>query len=296
MNKIIYPLKLRMQGPEVSDLQAALQLLLDRVVILRDDEGTGRELSTALQRESADRAYGRVTAKLVSLFQDERRLDATGNVDETTAEALNALLDEWGFLDDELPPVGQPEFEVKGTVSLTDGYPAAGVVVSAFDRDLRSEEPLGQSQKTDDQGFYRIQYNIAQFRKREKGSADLVIKAFAADGSLLTASPVLFNAPPAAEVDLIIPAEAQLPPTLFEKIDRALKPLIDGLRVVELEEDEEHQDVSFLSGEAGFTKTDIARFSLAYKLAAQAIQPEFWFVLLGGSFYQFTDDFFRLLY
>ena len=47
-----------MQGPEVADLQAALQLLLDRGVILRDEEGARRELSAALQRERAERNYG----------------------------------------------------------------------------------------------------------------------------------------------------------------------------------------------------------------------------------------------
>jgi hypothetical protein len=33
MNKITFPLELLMQGPEVGDLQAALQLFLDRGVI-----------------------------------------------------------------------------------------------------------------------------------------------------------------------------------------------------------------------------------------------------------------------
>ena len=45
MNRIIFPLEPQMQGPEVADLQAALQLLLDRGFILRDDEGVRRELS-----------------------------------------------------------------------------------------------------------------------------------------------------------------------------------------------------------------------------------------------------------
>ena len=134
----------------------------------------------------------------------------------------------------ELPP--QEPQQVKGTVQLSDGFPAAGVKVSAFDRDLRSEQALGQSQ-TDNQGFYQIQYFARQFRKREKGSADLVVKAFAADGSLLAASPVLFNAPPSAEVDVTIPAEVLQPPTLFEKIGQALAPLLEDLKVEELEED-----------------------------------------------------------
>src|SRR4030095_12292739 len=114
-------------------------------------------------------------------------------------------------------------------------------MVSTFDRDLRREQALGQSQ-TNNQGFYQIQYFARQLRRREKGSADLVVKVFAADGSLLVASPVLFNAPPHAEVDVTIPAEALQPPTLFEKVAQALAPLLGDVKIEELEEDKEHQD------------------------------------------------------
>src|SRR5262245_61717422 len=108
-------------------------------------------------------------------------------------------------------------YEVKGAVRLADGSPAVAIQVSAFDRDLRAEQLLGQS-TTGRDGSYRIQYSGDAFAKAEAGGADLVVKAFAADGSLLASSPVLFNAKPSAEIDLAIPAEALLPPTLFEKV------------------------------------------------------------------------------
>ena len=68
MNKIIFPLEAGRQGPEVADLQAALQLLLDRGAILGDDEGARRELSAMLERERAERVYGDVTIKVVATF------------------------------------------------------------------------------------------------------------------------------------------------------------------------------------------------------------------------------------
>ena len=179
-------------------------------------------------------------------------------------------------------------YEVKGTIRLADGSPAAGVKVSAFDRDLRTEQLLGQSTSSRD-GSYRIQYSGDAFATAETGSADLVVKAFATDGSLLAASPVLFNTPPSAEIDLTIPAEALLPPTLFEKVGRALTPLLWKLPVANLEEDARHQDVSFLSGETGFERTVVARFVMAHKLAQPGLPPEFWFVLLGGSVFQLSE-------
>ena len=75
----------------------------------------------------------------------------------------------------------------------------------------------------------------------------------------------------------------------MKKSGRRYEPLLNNLAVQKLEEDTQHQDLSFLSGETGFDKNVLARFVLAHKLAEQGIQAEFWFVLLGGSFYQFSE-------
>ncbi len=183
----------------------------------------------------------------------------------------------------------EPTRQVHGIVRDAQGAPLPELTIQAFDRDLRKDQPLGQG-PTDKKGSYQISYSPRQFRKQEKDNADLVIKAIARDGSLLVASPVLFNAPPDAEVDLTIPADVLQPPTLFEKIERELASLLEDLNVNELEEDEHHQDLTFLSGEIGIEKSSLARFVLAHKLTKQGIQAEFWFVLLGGSFYQFTEN------
>jgi hypothetical protein len=183
MNKITFALKSGMKGPRVGDLQAALQLLLDRGVILASDEASRQKLSAALQREHAKQTYGSATRKLVSIFQEERYLEVSGSMDEPTAKRLNRLLDELRRADGK-----QPEFVVKGAVRFFDGFPAAGLNVSAFDRDLRTEQLLGRSQTNRD-GSYRIQYSAGEFAKADTRSADLAVKVFAADGSLLSASP-----------------------------------------------------------------------------------------------------------
>ena len=63
-------------------------------------------------------------------------------------------------------------FRVSGNVRWFDGRPAADLTVRAFDKDMRSEEELGQA-VTDQQGHYQINYSASQFRRNEKGSADL---------------------------------------------------------------------------------------------------------------------------
>jgi hypothetical protein len=98
MKKIIFPLEYEMQRPEVADLQDALLMCLDRSAILSNDEVSRRKLTAALKRELIKQIYGDTTSKLVSIFQEERRLQSSGEVDKTTDNELNALLKEWWLL------------------------------------------------------------------------------------------------------------------------------------------------------------------------------------------------------
>lgn len=185
-------------------------------------------------------------------------------------------------------PEGSRTYRVTGVVRFADDFPAFRTKVAAFDRDLRNEQALGEAQ-TDPNGAYRIEYSESRFLNRERGTADLVVKALDADGSILVASPVLSNAPQDAEIDLTIPFERRVPPTLFDRIESAIEPLLGRVSVEELEENQEHQDLTFLSGETGFEKSVLARFVLAHRLARLGIEREFWFALLGGSFFEFAE-------
>jgi hypothetical protein len=142
-------------------------------------------------------------------------------------------------------------FRVSGVVRFAGGVPAGRTRVAAFDRDLRSEELLGET-LTDRNGAYLIEYSEREFLNQERGTADLVVMALDANGSILVASPVLFNAPPDAHVDLMIPLERREPPTLFERIESNVTVLRGRVAVEELEEDQAHQDLTFLAGETGF--------------------------------------------
>lgn len=102
MNKITFPLKQRTQGAAVADLQEALQLLLDRSVILASVDAAWRELSEAFKCERVMQTYGASIRKPVSLFQEGRSLQATGEVDEATV--LNSLLDKSGLFDQSAAP------------------------------------------------------------------------------------------------------------------------------------------------------------------------------------------------
>ena len=289
----IKPVHRGAQGAAVAVLHAGLLFLIRNQSGISDNDR--RTLEQRLATELRDQTYKDWTAHLVSLWQeqlaDRFQLIKNGNVDQATADALNKLLAELGAPIDGGPtdPPKPAAYEVRGVVRLADASPARETKVAAYDRDMRKEELLGET-RTDNTGAYRIAYTDEQFRKRERGGANLVVKAFAADGALLAASPVLFDAPAKAVIDLTIPAQTRVPPTLFEKITAALPPLLDGLEVEELEEDHQHQDLSFLAGETGFARRDLARFVLARMMVPQGIQAEFWFAVLGGELFEYNEQ------
>ena len=198
MNKIIFPLSLQMRGAAVADLQAALQLLLDRGVILANDEGARRELTATLQRERENQTYGSVTGKLVSFFQEARQLQASGAVDEATAEALNVLLRELGMFD----PIktASSTHVVSGAVRREDGLALRDVRVRAVHEADRSAIRLGED-TTDVEGRYTIRYE----QLPEVASIHLRVSAIAEDGTPLQTSDLVRNAKSLEVINLTVP-------------------------------------------------------------------------------------------
>ncbi|MEE4235832.1 MAG: neuraminidase-like domain-containing protein, partial [Anderseniella sp.] len=263
MNKITFPLNQGDSSPAAADLQDALLELVGRGILLAAESDLNRaRLLVALRRERAEQSYGSTTNRLVRQFQQEKRLEATGAVDERTANALNALLRELGLLLEE-PRPEQPGFEVRGRVSLADGSPAAGLKVMAVDRDLRREQALGEA-PTGRNGGYHIRYSERQFQRAEKGRADLIVRVLGPDGGVLAASEILFNAPESATVDLVIAEDVLRPASEFERIDSELAPLLDGVPLAELTS----EDVAFLTGETGIDQQLIHNLASAAKLSS----------------------------
>lgn len=73
MNKITFPLRLRTEGPAVGDLQQALSSL----EYIIDPE------------ESATQRFGLSTRMAVTAFQENHKLEPTGEVDTETAALIN---------------------------------------------------------------------------------------------------------------------------------------------------------------------------------------------------------------
>lgn len=284
MKKITFPIQSKQKGDEVVNLQQGLlHLSLENALGLNDSE-TQKVIAT-LRKELSDKRYGAVTSKLVGRFQELHQLQSTGDVDRETATVMNQVLSELGAFDK--PSPNPRHFLVTGHVWFIGDIPAVGIKVVAFDRDLRNEQLLGEA-KTDGNGNYSIEYSDTEFLNQDRGTADLVVKAIDDDESVLATSGIFFNAPTNTEIDLTIPLDRKAPLPLFGRIGAAVTPLLSKVKIEDLEEDQKHQDLTFLAGETGSDKRDLARFILAHRLSQHGIEAEFWFVLLGGSIFDYV--------
>ena len=291
MNEVTYPLRRRMRRAQVGDLQVVLKELLAAYLLSAQDEERRRELGAALEAERSKSVFGPTTHRLVTLLQEERQeehgLAVSGEVDERTALVLNELVA--GLrrgVDDARDGL---RYEVSGVVRFDSGLPAGGVLVEAVDRDLRAEQPLGSTETTAD-GAYWLEYFERDVRNRERGTADLLVRACTSYGSRLVESSVLFSAPRQAQIDLTIPRDRLSAPSLLSRVRAAIDPLLGDLPVDELDEGDRHDDLTFLAGEAGLEKRVIGRFVLAHQLARAGISLEFWFALLGNPSFEYTDE------
>ena len=133
MNTIIFPLTPGADRAAVADLQDALVECLNRGVLLASDPAARDKAVAGLQRERAAGKFADLTQRMLRQFQELNHLQGNGEVDESTAKALNTLLRGWGLLDGK--PSDTTARIVAGVVKpAADGAKAAlaGLVVRAF--------------------------------------------------------------------------------------------------------------------------------------------------------------------
>ena len=161
---------------------------------------------------------------------------------------------------------------VRGAIHHANGAPLPGVIVRAFDRDMRAETLLGQM-IAGAGGLYEIAYSTGQFRRAEKAQADLFIRVFEPqwkeeeegvgerESGEIDVSDIVFNAPQQQTIDLEVESEKFRGPSEYERYLAELEPLMENVPVHELTD----EDLHFLNG-----KTDIPFEQLNYlRLDAQ---------------------------
>ncbi|PYO50221.1 MAG: hypothetical protein DMD72_02995, partial [Gemmatimonadetes bacterium] len=169
-----------------------------------------RQLGFTIDDHEAGAAtFGETTRAAVQQFQQANGLSVTGVVDEATAARINAQVE------------ARFPFVVRGVVRQT-------------------EEPLGDAM-TDDSGRYEIRYTAEKFSRAEKGSADLRVAMSNPEGRELASSPIRFNAGAQEMIDLVVDTGVR-GPSDYERELATVEPLLQGLSLAGLKEDDQHQD------------------------------------------------------
>jgi len=147
------------------------------------------------------------------------------------------------------------------------------VLVSAFDRDLRQHEHLGDGGIEPD-GSYEITYTAEQFARAEKGSADLEVRVYDENDDELARSETRFNASADETIDVIVPPPSVGDGSEYERYVADLTPRLGRLPFGELTESAKHHDLSFLSGATGIPKERIGWLRDAHRLERADLPAE----------------------
>lgn len=280
MTKISSPLKQDMQGPEVGDLQDALQLLLDKGIILRGNENDRQERSTALQLERAKEVYGRITRELVRIFQEDRGLEENGEVDEATVYAINNVVNSLETVE----PSEMKTFIVRGHVREVDGTPFTEGRVLAYDKGLGTNKTLlGGTHITDSEGFYEISYTTQNLNKDNVNllvEVEEINENNEEDEPITLPHDVIYNASQEETVELVVDRNKYQGRSeynrLVDKVEPALermplKNLIssDDIKVVAANTRLNPSHIEFLAEAARFTERTKLSNEIGYVIARQ---------------------------
>lgn len=173
---------------------------------------------------------------------------------------------------------------VLGRVTDRGGRPLPRLLVRAYDRDLRSEELLGECETGRD-GRYSIRWSHHQLSGRGKQTADLALKVLSARrGHELYAADVdatRFNASAREEINVTIEREIPAEGVEFDELVQQMSFLARDLPLADLQESSRHRDVSFLTREAGLAADKVEHVIVAHRMQALAqVDADFFYVLL----------------
>ncbi len=266
-----------MRGDDVALLQSELSAL--GYIVSGDELGS--------------RSFGSDTRAAVLAFQGKSGVARTGVVDPETARLIN---DRYDALSPTAPP---SSFTVKGRVFDAAGNPLPGVLVLAYDRDLRNEEALGPGPATtDSSGAYSITYTPDQFAHAEEGTADVLVRAFAqapggGTGAQLAQSDVYFDVGDTVEINLTVPPPATSSgPAVglseYERVAAEIAPLLVGQGASGADlaaTDLTVADVEFIAGETSMPAVRIAFYVAAQKNAQASGVSSGLFATMAAAFY-----------
>ncbi len=159
-------------------------------------------------------------------------------------------------------------YSISGTVRNQYQQPMPGVIVTAFDKDIRSEQVLGKAQ-TNDQGFYTIAYSQQQFADTDKDAADVFLRLYNPAGAVLKQTDIFYNAPAQLTIDISLGAQPYKGISELEQVLAVVTPYTGKLTLDALTENVDVQDITFLINKTGLSRDKIEALAMAYRFQSQ---------------------------
>ncbi|OWY64947.1 hypothetical protein B7486_44575 [cyanobacterium TDX16] len=170
--------------------------------------------------------------------------------------------------------------KIQGTIRQQNSKALADAIVQIFDKDLRTQQLLGKA-ITNVDGYYQIFYTAAQFRRAEKGSADLTFQVTTSDGTKcvildvvvdeqsLPEPKIIFNAPTEVCADLVVVPQPKTQLSEYERYIAILTPVLEDVSLASLTD----EDVTFLVGDTGIEQQHIEFLRQSARLAQETNIP-----------------------
>jgi hypothetical protein len=179
-----------------------------------------------------------------------------------------------------MPTKDQRLHFVSGYVTDRHNNPIDNLVIRIFDKDLRSEELIGET-STKRSGKYELWYDPSLFLKAEKRYPDLAVKVYDATGNKLLKEPsmeeVKFNAKRIEHINIQIHADLNDGVDEFTRYVRSTDNVRGEITIDRLDENKEVQDITFLSRECNIPQAHLQYLVLSHRLEANYQIPSGFF-------------------
>ena len=158
---------------------------------------------------------------------------------------------------------------VLGKVTDSNGRPLANLKIAIYDVDMRKWQSLSDT-FTNKEGKYELQWTHEQLSGRGKKEADIAVKVFNKEKSTelfkSTMDEVRFNASKREEINITIKQTLPKQSVEFDLLVKEVTFLANKIEISDLQENEEHRDVTFLSKEMGAPADKIEHLIVAHRL------------------------------
>ena len=281
MATISSPLNPKATGASVKDLH---NTLLSIAMKLANAEFSALLQDTKFMKKWNDEyktsTYGEATEQAVKLFQEKQMgIKPTGKINKATATAINNLAGSGVQNVQASAAISRPGNSAKNTSSSSDPdaplkvygivydewiEPLKGAPVMIFDKDIRSEQLLGEGE-IDEKGNYSITYPKDKLTKQDKAEANIIVRVYGTDGNPLYTSPVNYNAEAQLQVNINLGPRAYMGVSEFAKSVELIRPFIGELPIHDLTENKKVHDLSFLISKTGIAANILLQLVASYR-------------------------------